>query len=104
MRTWQDGTRDKRDSVVQLLRADRTQTEISGENDMNIDELKLRAENLEERISSAQAETRIALQPQFSSVLGMMAAEGAQVPVRMRRLDAALVDEAIEARFDNMPV
>ncbi|MEO9778785.1 MAG: hypothetical protein ABJH07_06595 [Sedimentitalea sp.] len=71
---------------------------------MNIDELKLRAENLEEQISCAKAEMRIALQPQFSSVLGKIAAEGAQVPGRMRRLDAVLVEEAIEARFDNMPV
>ncbi len=71
---------------------------------MNIDELQLRAEHLEERISAAKAETRIALQPQFSSVLSKIAAEGARVPRRMRQLDAALLDEAIEARFDNMPV
>lgn len=71
---------------------------------MSIDELKLRAENLEEQIARAKAETRIALQPQFSSVLGMIAAEGAQVPGRLRRLNAVLVEEAIEARFDNMPV
>ncbi|MDU9002513.1 hypothetical protein [Sedimentitalea todarodis] len=71
---------------------------------MTIDDLKLRAANLEEQISRAKAETRIALQPQFSSVLGKIAAEGAQVPGRLRRLDAMLVDEAIEARFDNMPV
>ncbi len=71
---------------------------------MTIDELKQRAENLEEQISRAKAETRIALQPQFSTVLELMAAEGAQVPVRMRQLDAALVEEVIEARFDNMPI
>ncbi|MEY8830496.1 hypothetical protein AB9K34_19160 [Sedimentitalea sp. XS_ASV28] len=71
---------------------------------MNIDELQLRAKHLEERISAAKAETRIALQPQFSRVLSKIAAEGARVPRRMRQLDAALLDEAIEARFDNMPV
>ncbi|WP_424987793.1 hypothetical protein [Microbulbifer sp. S227A] len=71
---------------------------------MTIDELQLRAEHLEEQIAAAKAETRIALQPQFSNVLGMIAAGGAKVPRRMRRLDAALVEEAIEARFDNMPV
>lgn len=71
---------------------------------MNINELKVTAENLEERISVAKAETRIALQPQFSSVIDRMVAEGAQVPARMRRLDAVLVEEVIEARFDNLPV
>ncbi len=71
---------------------------------MNMEELKKTAENLEQKIAVAGAETRLALQPQFSRVLDRMAAGGERVPVRMRRLDAALVDEAIEAQFDNMPV
>jgi hypothetical protein len=75
-----------------------------GRNQMTIDELKLKAEHLEQRISCAKADTRIALQPQFSSVLKRLTSEGARVPARLRRLDAALVDEAVEAKFDNMPV
>ena len=71
---------------------------------MSVDELKLKAENLEQVISEAGPEKRLALQPQFSKVLSRLRSEGQAVPVRMRQLDSILVDEAIEARFDNMPV
>lgn len=71
---------------------------------MNIQELKLKAENLEERICSARGDVRLALQPQFSHVLSRLNRHGAKVPARMRNLDAALIDEVIEAQFDNMPV
>ncbi len=71
---------------------------------MSIEELKKTAENLELKIAGAEAATRLALQPQFSKVLGKIAAEGEPIPTRMRQLDAALVEEAIEAQFDNMPV
>ncbi len=71
---------------------------------MTIDDLKKTAENLEQEITHAAPATRLALQPQFSQILHRIAARGERVPVRMRSLDAALIDEAIEARFDNMPV
>lgn len=71
---------------------------------MGIDELKLRAENLEQIITEAAPEKRLALQPQFSRLLVKLKEQGQTVPVRMRRLDSVLVDEVIEARFDNMPV
>lgn len=67
-------------------------------------ELLRAAERLEKQIGSATASKRLALQPEFTRVLGRLKAEGAPVPLRMRRLEADLTDEAIEARFDNMPV
>lgn len=71
---------------------------------MNIDEMRLKAENLEERISCAKADTRIELQPQFSSILHKLSSQGVKVPARMKRLDKALLEEIVEAKFDNMPV
>lgn len=62
------------------------------------------AESLEHQIAAADAVARLKLQPQFSRVLEQLTAEGANVPARLRELDAALVDEVVEARFDNMPV
>ncbi|MBK0329133.1 hypothetical protein I5535_17795 [Rhodobacteraceae bacterium F11138] len=66
--------------------------------------IKKTAEILEQDIARAEPAARLALQPQFSQALFRMAAHGERVPVRMRSLDARLMDEAIEARFDNMPV
>lgn len=71
---------------------------------MNVEDLKKSAENLEQKIVGAKSETRLALQPQFTCLLDKMTAAGEPVPARLRRLDAALIDEAIEARFDNLPV
>lgn len=62
------------------------------------------AEQLETRISAADLTQRLALQPQFSEVLARLKDRGVQVPQRLRRLDAALNDEVLEAQFDNMPV
>ncbi len=62
------------------------------------------AESLERRIAGADARSRLALQPVFSRALELLKADGQSVPMRMKRLDAMLVEEAIEARFDNMPV
>ncbi|WP_244614901.1 hypothetical protein [Pukyongiella litopenaei] len=62
------------------------------------------AETLERRIAGADARSRLALQPVFSHALELLKADGQRVPRRMKRLDAALIDEVIEARFDNMPV
>ena len=62
------------------------------------------AEFLEHKIEGANTSTRLALQPEFSRVLERLKAEGGPVPLRLRRLEASLCDEAIEARFDNMPV
>lgn len=62
------------------------------------------AEALEQTISESSTEKRLELQPQFSQVIADLISEGTQVPLRMKRLEAALTDEAVEAKFDNMPV
>ena len=67
-------------------------------------ELFSEVEQLETRISAADQAQRLALQPQFSEVLARLKDSGVQVPQRLRRLDAALNDEVLEAQFDNMPV
>ncbi len=71
---------------------------------MTVQELFHTAEQLEQKIKAANLSKRIQLQPELSKVLARIQAEGEQVPLRLRRLDATLCDEAIEARFDNMPV
>ncbi|WP_146344075.1 hypothetical protein [Falsiphaeobacter marinintestinus] len=63
-----------------------------------------KAEELEQRIAGCTMEQRIALQPEFSELLNRMTAEGETAPLRLKRLEASLSDEAVEARFDNMPV
>ncbi|TDK41219.1 hypothetical protein [Antarcticimicrobium luteum] len=62
------------------------------------------AEHLERQIADADRELRQALQPQLSQILARLESAGAQVPQRLRRLEACLTDEAVEARFDNLPV
>ena len=71
---------------------------------MTAHELFSQAERLETRICAADRDQRLALQPQFSLILERLEEQGEQVPRRMRRLDAALTEEAIEDRFDNMPI
>ncbi len=67
-------------------------------------ELMKQAEDLEQQITSGNGDQRLALQPEFAQVLDRLSASGEPVPARLRRLGAALMDEAVEARFDNMPV
>lgn len=62
------------------------------------------AEALEQKLAGACANRRLELQPQFSKVIARLTDEGHQVPQRLRRLDAALTQEAVEAQFDNMPI
>ncbi|WP_425046221.1 hypothetical protein [Primorskyibacter sp. S87] len=62
------------------------------------------AKHLEAKIEAANTDSRLKLQPEFSALIARMLSEGEAVPVRMRRLEASLSDEAVEARFDNMPV
>ena len=71
---------------------------------MTAHDLLTQAERMESRISAADRDQRLALQPQFSLILERLEDQGEPVPKRMRRLDAALTEEAIEDRFDNMPI
>ncbi|WP_428924969.1 hypothetical protein [Marinibacterium sp. SX1] len=62
------------------------------------------ARDLEVRINGATAAGRIALQPELEGLLRRMERDGQHVPARLRNLDAELVSEVIEARFDNVPL
>ncbi len=59
---------------------------------------------LERKLRGANLETRLALQPSVSKVIDRMRAEGVPVPTRLRLLDAALAEDALEAKFDNLPI
>ena len=71
---------------------------------MTVHDLYTEAEQLEQRLRGACQDTRLALRPSVSRVIDRMKAQGVQVPPRLRRLDAALCEDAVEAQFDNMPV
>ncbi|MES0826087.1 hypothetical protein [Ruegeria sp. SCP11] len=62
------------------------------------------AEQLEKKLKGACLDTRLALQPSVTKVIDRMRQEGVHVPSRLRQLDAALCEDAMEARFDNLPV
>ncbi|WP_170404411.1 hypothetical protein [Ruegeria arenilitoris] len=62
------------------------------------------AEQLEEKLNGACLDTRLALQPSVTKVIERMRQEGMHIPSRLRQLDAALCEDAMEARFDNLPV
>ncbi|MBY5988174.1 hypothetical protein FIU89_07300 [Roseovarius sp. THAF27] len=47
---------------------------------------------------------RYRLQPRLAGLLGQMRHAGEPVPAAMQRLNETLLDEAIEAQFENMPV
>ncbi|NOD35090.1 MULTISPECIES: hypothetical protein [unclassified Ruegeria] len=62
------------------------------------------AEQLEQKLEGACLDTRLALQPSVSKVVDRMRQQGMHVPSRLRRLDAALCEDAMEAQFDNLPI
>jgi len=59
---------------------------------------------LEAEILAGDANTRRALQPKLHNILSDLKSQGREIPARLRALDQALMDEAIETQFDNMPV
>ena len=67
-------------------------------------DLSQTARQLEAAIIASSAAKRLELQPQLSRVLDRLQRDGHHVPARLRNLNAVLLDEAIEERFDNMPV
>ncbi len=71
---------------------------------MSTNSLYSEAEYLEQKLQNACLETRLALQPSVTNVIDRMRQQGVHVPSRLRRLDAALCEDAMEARFDNMPI
>ena len=71
---------------------------------MNEQDLFLTARRLEASIVGATAARRLELQPQLTKVIDRLVMQGQHVPARLRNLNAVLLDEAIEERFDNLPV
>ena len=71
---------------------------------MTENDLSRTARQLEAKITNACEETRIALQPELGKILDLMRHQGSHVPARLKSLNAALLDEAIERKFDNLPV
>lgn len=61
-------------------------------------------EVLANEVRKASAMRRLELQPKFSRMIADMQRSGQPVPARLRNLHEQLLEEAIEARFDNLPV
>jgi hypothetical protein len=62
------------------------------------------AESMARDIARASAFNRQRMQPEFNRVLVTLKLDGVPVPAHLRKLDSDLLNEVIEARFDNMPV
>ena len=62
------------------------------------------AETLNQHISNMPSGDRHLMQPHVQRLIDKMHQNGQAVPNAMRRLNDRLVDDAIEAQFDNMPV
>ena len=71
---------------------------------MSTSNLYSEAEQLEAKLQGACLETRLALQPSVTKIIERMRQQGVHIPSRLRRLDAALCEDAMEAQFDNLPV
>ena len=59
---------------------------------------------LEEQIKAARGQERLRLKPQVQAVIRQLKRDGTRVPSRLRNLNEALIQEEIEAKFDNLPL
>lgn len=71
---------------------------------MPLEELKSRADALEEQIAATSDAERPPLRAQLHQVIAEMAKLGAPIPRHYRELEHDLVEEEIEEQFDNMPL
>ncbi|MDC0660264.1 MULTISPECIES: hypothetical protein [unclassified Leisingera] len=71
---------------------------------MTREDLLSTVESLETRIRKESGAARLAMRPEFIRLLDYMRKTGAEVPGRLRRLEATLCEEAVEDMFDNVPV
>lgn len=71
---------------------------------MELKELVAQAERIASEISSAPEQDRLKHHDQLHRTLELIKLQGGKVPSQLHRLDLDLVDEAVEASFDNMPV
>ena len=63
-----------------------------------------RADDIVAEIARASGAKRLQLQPKLARFLSSMERDGIAVPKRLKKLNADLIDEVVEARFDNMPI
>lgn len=66
--------------------------------------MEIQVTELEQELLVASPERRLRLQPEFGKVLKQLEIAGGAIPARLRNLHDQLLDEAIEARFDNLPI
>lgn len=66
--------------------------------------LQSHADQLAKEIRHASPETRLRLQPELGRLLQELEQAGTTVPARLRNLHEQLLEEAIEAQFDNLPI
>lgn len=66
--------------------------------------LSMEMKQLHRQILDLGSAERYRLQPRLAGMLGQMRQAGVRIPPEMTRLNDELLDEAIEAQFDNMPV
>lgn len=62
------------------------------------------ADALVAEIKQADERGRLALQPKLQRLLAQMNATGTRVPAKLSDLHDQILEEAIEARFDNLPI
>ncbi|MGX9350711.1 hypothetical protein ACS3QZ_05890 [Shimia sp. W99] len=70
----------------------------------NVEELLVRASEIEGAIHGATGDDRYNLHQQLHRTLENIRLRGGRVPGHLRKLDLDLVEEEIEASFDNMPI
>jgi hypothetical protein len=59
---------------------------------------------LEEQVKAARGQERLRFKPQIQAVIRQLKRDGTRVPSRLRNLNEALIQEEIEAKFDNLPL
>ena len=67
-------------------------------------ELRQLADRLQSQADAASLEHRLRLLPEVNRVVIQFKAQGMEVPKRLSALNDELTQDAIEARFDNLPV
>lgn len=71
---------------------------------MDVKELVQQAQGIASEISEASSNDRLKMHEQLHRTLELIKLHGGKVPSQLHRLDLDLVDEAVEAAFDNVPV
>ncbi len=67
-------------------------------------ELELQANDLVSQAEAATPAERIRLQPQIDRIVTTLTMQGHRVPCRVKNVNNALKDEALDDMFDNLPI